>query len=78
MTDQEKLTKLIDAVFEWASRPTKDGAKNLRDLADSLDPRHMSGYAFGGSVEIVKSGVLTPEIIQEAADKIMKKSGGLK
>lgn len=44
MKDQDKLLKLIDAIFEWAGRPTKDGAKNLRDLVDSLDPRN--SYSF--------------------------------
>jgi len=72
MTDQDKLIKLIDAVFEWAGRPTKDGAKNLRDLADSLDPRNSSSFGSDRSVKI-EPGTLTQEMVEKAALKAMKK-----
>jgi hypothetical protein len=32
-----KLRQLIDAVYVWAGRPTRDGAKTLRALAASLE-----------------------------------------
>jgi hypothetical protein len=63
MTDKDKLIKLIDAVNEWAGRPTKDGAKNLRDLAYSLDPRSGHSPAFGRqSVNITAGGAITKEM----------------
>lgn len=73
MTDRDKLIKLIDAVFEWASRPTRDGAKNLRNLADSLDPRNSDSNASDGSTELKAGGVLIQEMVEEAALKATKK-----
>jgi hypothetical protein len=76
MTDKDKLIKLIDAVNEWAGRPTKDGAKNLRDLAYSLDPRNGDSSAFSEeSVNITAGGAITQEIIEEAAIAATKKGG---
>lgn len=34
------LKKLIEKVFEWASRPTRDGASNLRNFATELEEKH--------------------------------------
>jgi hypothetical protein len=63
MTDRDKLIKLIDAVNEWAGRPTKDGAKNLRDLAYSLDPRNSHSPAFSRQpVNIAIGGAITKEM----------------
>jgi hypothetical protein len=33
---KEDLKILTDAVFEWASRPTRDGAKELRNIASNI------------------------------------------
>jgi hypothetical protein len=33
---KDNLQRLADAVYIWAGRPTKDGAKNLRKLAAEL------------------------------------------
>ena len=35
-TCRNDLATLIDAVYVWAGRPSKDGAKNLRALAYEL------------------------------------------
>lgn len=78
MTDKEKLISLIDAVLEWAARPTKDGANNLRNLADSLDPRKNFKYLSEESTTVTMGGTITRETIEEAALKAMEKGGGIK
>jgi hypothetical protein len=75
MTDKDKLIKLIDAVNEWAGRPTKDGAKNLRDFAYSLDPRNSHSSAFGRqSVNIATGGAITKEM-EGKTTKLEEKRG---
>lgn len=39
---KEDLQTLIDAVYEFAGRPTRDGAKKLRDLAAELEFKHLA------------------------------------
>lgn len=42
MSIRNDLTTLIDAVHLWAGRPTKDGAKDLLELASQIETAYFS------------------------------------